>query len=419
MAAAPLKIAHLVMAAYGGPGMAAYRLHKTLLEIGVDSHFLARESLVGWEGVEVLEPERARGALRGHLVQHTAKALWWLSGREREAVDFQAIPRGYLPAIDRAGYDLVHFHWVNGRVASLAEIRDFRTPVVWSLHDISAFAGPSPYLGPNLDRWLAAAGRMRTVDADPHPLARLNHAAKQRIYRGKQVAAIAPSRWMEQAARESGVFPEGWVRHIPYEMPEGPWQRQERAAARRLLELPEDAAIVLFGADSLSSPRKGGDLLMAAMRDLAGGPRPVTLASFGHGADTLAELPGITLRNFGHVRDPGRLAALFAAADVFVAPSREDNLPNVVLESLAAGTPVAAFRIGGMPDMIVDGVTGRLAEPFSTGDLAAAMQDLLGWSAERAAETSRACRAHVATEFSSARQGGSMLAFYHEFLARK
>lgn len=86
------------------------------------------------------------------------KGLWPLSGRERDGVDFQMIPHGYLQQIDRAGYDLVHFHWVNGRVASLREIRDFRTPVVWSLHDLSAFSGPSAYLGRNLDRWISAGG---------------------------------------------------------------------------------------------------------------------------------------------------------------------------------------------------------------------------------------------------------------------
>jgi glycosyltransferase involved in cell wall biosynthesis len=60
----------------------------------------------------------------------------------------------------------------------------------------------------------------------------------------------------------------------------------------------------------------------------------------------------------------------YNAADVFVAPSLEDNLPNTVMESLSCGTPVVAFNIGGMPDMVEHKVNGYLAEPQNKISLA-------------------------------------------------
>lgn len=56
----------------------------------------------------------------------------------------------------------------------------------------------------------------------------------------------------------------------------------------------------------------------------------------------------------------------FPGKEVFVAPSREDNLPNIVIESMTCGTPVAAFDVGGMRDMIDHRHNGYLAKPFDT-----------------------------------------------------
>ena len=58
-------------------------------------------------------------------------------------------------------------------------------------------------------------------------------------------------------------------------------------------------------------------------------------------------------------------------------PALEDNLPNVVIESLCCGTPVVGFNIGGMPDMIEDGVNGRLAKDISAEGLLASLNDVL------------------------------------------
>jgi glycosyltransferase involved in cell wall biosynthesis len=55
----------------------------------------------------------------------------------------------------------------------------------------------------------------------------------------------------------------------------------------------------------------------------------------------------------------------------------QDNLPNTVLESLACGKPVVAFRAAGLAAMIQDGVTGRLADPFSPASLAAALKAVI------------------------------------------
>jgi glycosyltransferase involved in cell wall biosynthesis len=72
------------------------------------------------------------------------------------------------------------------------------------------------------------------------------------------------------------------------------------------------------------------------------------------------ELPGLELLGF---LDRDELARQFARSTAVVLPTFEDNCPMVVLEGMAAGLPVAASRVGGVPDLIEDGVDGLLFDP--------------------------------------------------------
>lgn len=71
-------------------------------------------------------------------------------------------------------------------------------------------------------------------------------------------------------------------------------------------------------------------------------------------------------------------AGLMGHLDVLVLPSRQEPFGTVLAEALAAGTPVVATRVGGIPEVVRDGVTGRLVEPGDPDALAAAVLDVLG-----------------------------------------
>ena len=86
---------------------------------------------------------------------------------------------------------------------------------------------------------------------------------------------------------------------------------------------------------------------------------------------------GMKVHYMGHMHDEISQVLLYSAADVVVAPSMQENLSNTVMESIACGTPVVAFDIGGMPDMINHQTNGYLAAPFDPNDLAAGMMWVL------------------------------------------
>jgi len=102
------------------------------------------------------------------------------------------------------------------------------------------------------------------------------------------------------------------------------------------------------------------------------------------------------VRFMGHRDD---VPALLSASDLFVLPSASEASPNVVLEAMAASLPVVASRVGGIPELVADGVTGHLVPPGDPEALAAALLDLVDHP-ERAAAFGNAGHARIAREYS-------------------
>jgi glycosyltransferase involved in cell wall biosynthesis len=110
------------------------------------------------------------------------------------------------------------------------------------------------------------------------------------------------------------------------------------------LEYRKDANVLLFAADSVTNRRKGFHVLTEALNTLPDSSN-IALVSVGAGNVKLGH--GIPHIHVGHVEDRQRLSLVYSAADVYVAPSLQDNQPNTVLESMACGTPVVDLTLAG------------------------------------------------------------------------
>lgn len=110
------------------------------------------------------------------------------------------------------------------------------------------------------------------------------------------------------------------------------------------------------------------------------------------------------------------VATFYRACDVIALPSLREGMPNAALEAMAFGKPVVASRTGGIPEVVVDGVTGTLVEPANPARLAAALGDLLADRRKMAAFGARG-RERVSAEFSPGGRAGRVIALYHRLLA--
>ena len=260
------------------------------------------------------------------------------------------------PLIDAA--DIVHLHWTANFLNWQSFFASVARPIVWTLHDMNPFSGIFHY-GIDADR---AGSDLVAID-------RKVLQQKSRYMASSNLHIVAPSRWLTEQSRSSDLFGRFPHTHIPYGLDTSVFRPRDRQLARSVFELPEDKRVLLMVAESLEDYRKGGDLLRDA---LAGRPLDESwmVAAVGRGSLMTGGYP---VRSLGVIGDPRLMALAYAAADMTVVSSRQDNSPNTVLESLCCGTPVVATPAGGTAEPIVSPRDGCIASAVDVDGLAVAL----------------------------------------------
>jgi glycosyltransferase involved in cell wall biosynthesis len=178
------------------------------------------------------------------------------------------------------------------------------------------------------------------------------------------------------------------------------YQPLDRNDCRRILGIPYERKVVMFAAAALNAANKGGELLSSALDRLPSRLKPlVTLLLVGDGGEHLERRMSVDTVNLGYLRHDRLKSLAYSAADLFVLPSRGESLSLVLQESMSCGTPMVAFRAGGMVDLVRPGITGYLAERDDADDFCAGITKLLE-DDELRASMSRQCRKVAVQEYS-------------------
>jgi glycosyltransferase involved in cell wall biosynthesis len=326
---------------------------------------------------------------------------------------------GHLEAaLERIRPDVINVHNLHSardRGLSLEHVARCarRAPTVWTLHDMWSFTGRCAH-AKECTRYLTGCDASCPTP-DEYPALEPARIAgewqrRQRLLGGSlPLTAVCPSRWLTDLARR-GLWRGRRVEHIPYGLPLGSYRVHPRAEARRALGLGVQGSIALAGAMSLSDPFKGIATLFGAIRRVR---RPFTLLVMGSGAAP-TDIPGVTVVNLGRVDSPIFQSLVFSAADLYVHPANQDNLPFIVLEAIACGTPVLATRVGGVPDAVRPDVTGWLVEPADPEALARGLDEALA-RVEQVDLRAR-CRAVAEAEYGQERQAARYVELFEELL---
>ncbi|MCB0637130.1 MAG: glycosyltransferase, partial [Lewinella sp.] len=340
-----MKVLHLTTYGYGGAGRACARLHQALRGQGVDSRMLVLDQL------DSAVPEAYGYFGRQHwrlpLTRRLDKLGHWRDWGKPRGFDFFSPPRSVYrlhrhPLVKWA--DIINLHWVARWLDYPTFFTGIDQPVAWTLHDMNPFSGGYHYV------------KGFPMDAYATLIARNERIKEKALWGFDQLEIVTLNHWMYELSSHSDLFQRYGHHLIPNSLDTAVFRPRDKVAARRALGLPLDKQLLLFVADKVQNERKGIRYLLEAFPLLT---RPdVAVVAVGDHPPQLANLPFYAL---GRIAEEERIAQVYAAADVFVIPSIEDNLPNTVLESLSAGTPVVGFRIGGIPDMVRDGENGFLA----------------------------------------------------------
>lgn len=366
----------------GGAPRAAYRVHCAIRDASpgndVRSSMLVARKTTDDPDVHTFERSRAReiSSRVAYRIAIQDRHLMRTSNSVMRSTAWMPTPA--LRRIDALDPDVVLLHWLGSPTLSVAQIGRLaaqRRPVAWRLADTWAFCGSEHY--PNLDddtRFVDGYLTDNRLEGERGLDLNRYTWERKRKHWTRPIQIVAPSHWMARQAKRSALMHDWPVEVIPTPVDAAWWGAIPRDDARKQIQISGSRRIVLFGAiGGESDSRKGADLLRCALPHVASRfmdapKRSLELLTFG-GPRGVERVGDVLVRSVGRLDDDG-LRLHYSAADVVVVPSRQDNLPQTAVESIASGTPVVAFSIGGLPDIVKDRVTGRLVEPFRPEALA-------------------------------------------------
>jgi len=336
--------------------------------------------------------------------------------RDRSVYSVQYLPDQLAAKVAQINPDVINLHWINFGYLQIETLAKFKKPIIWTLHDMWAFTGGCHYNGDCMN-YVNSCGACPQLHSNTEKdLSRWVWRRKSKAWQDLNLTIVTPSHWLADCARKSSLFQNLRVEVIANGLDAQVYKPIDQAIARNLLNLSLDKKLVLFGAmNSTRNKRKGFHLLEPALQKLSEDEKLENVELVILDASRPSEVPnlGFPIHYLGRLNDDIALALLYSAADVFLAPSVQDNLPNTVMESLACGTPCVAFDIGGMSDMIQHQQNGYLAKPFDVNDLAKGITWVLE-DEERLKKLGSNSRDKVEQKFTLEIQANNYLSVYND-----
>jgi glycosyltransferase involved in cell wall biosynthesis len=355
----------------GGAPRAALRLHKALMAGGLESRMrvgIKKSDLVSVDG-----PQTRAGKIMYSARRFLGQTLMRLQKTDDSIFHSPAIlPSCLVDGINTSPADVINLHWVCDEFLSVEDIGRIRKPVVWTLHDMWAFSGAEHY-GPDNShaRWQNGYTKdNRLIGHKGFDIDRWVWNRKRRDWY-YPIQIVTPSRWLSECVKASYLMRKWPVAVIPNVLDCRQFQPWPKPLAREVLGLPSRAILVLFGAmEGGNNFIKGWDLLQPALARIASELNGVNCVIFGQSEPANPPNLGLPMHWMGHLSDDATLAMLYSAADVMVVPSRQEAFGQTGSEAQACGCPVVAFDCTGLQDIVEHRVTGYLATPYDSVDLA-------------------------------------------------
>lgn len=361
----------------GGPAIAASRLMESLKNNGIKAKMLVRDKQT--DQISVVE-------LKRNWLQ-----LWKFMWERIVILKANRFKKNNLFAVDIANTgtditslpefqqaDVIHLHWINQGMLSLKDIRkivESGKPIVWTMHDMWPFTGICHYAKEcvhyqeECHHCPLLYGGGKKKDLSTHTFRK-----KKELYQTASITFVACSQWLKDKAQRSALLPATSVINIPNPINTNLFKPRKEQEARAKCKLPQNGKLVLFGSVKIMDERKGARYLIEACKQLAEKhpewKETLGIVVFGKQSEQLQNLLPFKVYPLTFVKNEHELVDIYNAVDLFVLPSLQENLPNMVMEAMACGVPCVGFNVGGIPEMIDHLHNGYVAQPKSAEDFA-------------------------------------------------
>lgn len=360
----------------GGAAKSALRLHEALLAEKINSNMLVQQK----------NSDRPTVFCNQGLVQkgisQIRPTLDLIPTRFYKNKDLSLFSPSILPfsnilkKINQINPDLVHLHWICGGMIRIEDIAKIKVPIVWSLHDNWAFTGGC-HVKLECQKYKISCGSCPKLNS------RSENDLSKKVWKRKMktfslmnnLNIVGLSNWLNNCSKESSLMKEKNHFQLPNTIDCNVFKKMDKFSARKLWNLPQNKKIVLFGAMNINDKLKGFSELLKAINQTS--TKNVEAVIFGS-SNPISSLDSIIKTHYlGFISDDVSMATLYSSSDVTVVPSWEENLSNVIMESLSCGTPVVGFDVGGNSDLIEHKKTGYLADPMNSNDMSAGIDWIL------------------------------------------
>ncbi|MEE1884666.1 glycosyltransferase [Pedobacter flavus] len=361
----------------GGAGRACLRLNAALIDSGVDSKVLVLYKFnpsSPTKGISETFLGKIKAVFNIFSERYLSK---WLSKSIGIPFSIQKFGVDISKRMEVLEADIIHIHWVNHgflKPADLAKLEELEKPIFWTFHDSNAFTGGC-HVRYTCENYYSQCGHCPVLKiSGNHDASHVNWKSKELNYSKVNFKIIAPSTWMKNSVKLSSLLGTREVRVIPNTLETHIFKPYVKAEAKKILNIEPHKFVILSGfMPSKNDKHKGTQYLFDALNLLKFKSviplNEIELVVFGNKSNVeQPDLP-IKVTFLGTINKDEHLAKCYSASDAFILPSLEDNLPNTIMESMACGTPVVAFKTGGIPDMIKHLENGYLSDYKSSDDL--------------------------------------------------
>lgn len=385
----------------GGASIVANRLQKGLShQFQTDNYFLVASQKSNDPDVLKILDNRFQKKMESKINKITRKL-----GLQYQYFPFSS--KSILRKVKELKPDVISLHNTHDgyfQTSILIELSKI-APVVWTLHDMWSFTGNCAHtFGDESWKKMQSGKHYKNI----YPQIGLNTGSwllkqKEKIYKKSILTIVTPSKWLYHLAKQSPVFENIEIQHIFNGIDLNFFKHYDKKECRINLKIPLDAKVLIFSGDGLlaNSPWKGGKDLINILRLINSMVNEkIYLLVTGKGnIKELEELDNFIIHKTGYIKDQTFMTTCLSAADILIYPTRADNLPNSLIESIACARPAIVFDIGGCGEIIKDNVNGFLIKPFELREFADKVIELL-YDGNKLLELSKNARKYAEEKFS-------------------
>jgi glycosyltransferase involved in cell wall biosynthesis len=273
--------------------------------------------------------------------------------------------------------DIIHLNNIHGGFFKFSLLKDIYkiAPIVWTLHDIWAITGHCTY-SYDCNKWQSICNKCPNLGEYPSigfDRTKMLWNKKKKVYNNIDFKIITPSKWLYEFVNKSQLTKNKEIFQIYNGINLEVFKPINNKKIKRELNIPFADQVLLFCSEKINNKRKGFDNIIKILNTLDQKldtiNKKIHLILIGENENNFSfSFNNIIMHNLGFINNEKKMVQIYNAADILLYTAKIDNLPNVLIESIACGTPCVTFDVGGCNEIIKNDISGYIIEPFIIED---------------------------------------------------